>query len=337
MQRRLVGVLGGVVPRRGHELDDPGEQLEPADRVGRPRGGRPGQALEPGRLAAALRRLGPGEITADGVARLPEGLGGLQVGHGHVVADDVARHRQGEPRLVGRLRVVLGLLPGGEPVADRVGRLVEGLEDLDQSTSATARAPPGSAGRRAGAGRPPGPCPRPAAATSRRSISRTSTWSSVPMSLSWNVLSSRGHRLVLLRLAPQVDLGPALGGLGLDDEDPRAGRALAQVGLGEVLDQPVELLAGLGIPAGIHQEPDHALALLRVLLVDPPHQRHHHRVRHLAGLDDAQPEPVDPAIPDDVRPDLDDRLLHADRPVRPSSRGSGTSGGRGRPTARPPR
>ena len=55
MQGRLVGGLGGVVPRRGHELDDPGEQLEPVDGVGssRRRPARP--ALEPGRLAAAAR------------------------------------------------------------------------------------------------------------------------------------------------------------------------------------------------------------------------------------------------------------------------------------------
>ncbi len=55
------------------------------------------------------------------------------------------------------------------------------------------------------------------------------------MSLSWKVFSSRATAWYCCALPPQLDLGPAPGRLGLDDEDPRAGGPLAQVGLGEVL------------------------------------------------------------------------------------------------------
>ena len=129
-------------------------------------------------------------------------------------------------------------------------------------------------------------------------------------------LQQAGNRLVLLRLATHVDLGPAMTRLGLDDESPCARRTLAQVALGEILAQAIELLLGFGIPTGIHQESDHALALARVLRVNSTEQGHDDRARHLIGLLDAEPEPIDPAIFDHMWADFDDRLLHAHRPTR---------------------
>ena len=58
----------------------------------------------------------------------------------------------------------------------------------------------------------------------------------------------------LLCLASQVDIRPALCRLGQQYIRPRVGRSLRYLGLGKILDQRIERLLRLGIPAGVHQE-----------------------------------------------------------------------------------
>ncbi len=93
-----------------------------------------------------------------------------------------------------------------------------------------------------------------------------------------------GFRLpVLLGLAADIDLAPALGGLGLHDEGACAGGSLAQVGLREIVDHLVQLGSGFGIPAGVHQEADDPFTLSLVLLIHAAQQTGHHGPRNLAG------------------------------------------------------
>ena len=83
---------------------------------------------------------------------------------------------------------------------------------------------------------------------------------------------------------------------GLELHDRRAGRGdpLAEVGVvGEVLEDPVELGPGLGVPLGLDQEPGDPEPLVPVLLVDLGEDAQDDLAGDLAGGELALPEAVD--------------------------------------------
>ncbi len=67
----------------------------------------------------------------------------------------------------------------------------------------------------------------------------------------------------------------------------------------------IQLFFGLGIPADVHQEADHALALADVLPLDSTQESGHDRAWNLVGLHLAEPEAVNSAVFDDMRSDFD--------------------------------
>ena len=305
---------GVVVPWRGHPLSQPGHQVEPLDRDRLRRLVGELELVEPPQGVASGRRVVAGEVVADQVAGLPVERGGLQVGDGGVGADDEARHRQGEPRLVGRAGLELGLLGRDEAVADGVGRLGQSLDDLDE------RLPPGHP-RAAGdaLGEPPerggqrlvggGLCLLVAELVADRD-----------QDVRGDVPGREGpephhHVAELLRPAADIDLVLELRRLELADGRPRVGEVLAE--LGEVVGQDVELGLGLGIPLGLDQEPGDAEPFVLVGPLDLGQQAEHDLAGNLPGRELAQPEAVHPAELDQVRAELVDRLLHPNRLARP--------------------
>ncbi len=102
MKDRFLGGGCVVVPRRRHELDDPSEQLQTMDHSGVGSPAAPGHSRLSSFTAWSLRNAesAPARYSRTRSRRLPESLRALQLGDGELVAHDISRHRQGEPRLV---------------------------------------------------------------------------------------------------------------------------------------------------------------------------------------------------------------------------------------------
>ncbi len=298
-------------------------------RIGSGVPGRLGQreALETGRLDAPFRRIGPGEVTENGVVRLPEGVRSAQLRHGGVLAHDVTRHRQCEAGLVVRRRIGPGLLPGGEPIADRVGCLVEGLEDLHQTLLP---------------GRPRALESRPKSwrssvarvlfaaccCASRRSISRTSIWSSVRISLSLKVFSSCDTAWYCCALRrTSISDRRCVASAWIMKTRALAARALRSVPGKSLTIRSSSFLASGYQPASIKNRITRSRSAAFFGSTRPSSAITTGRGTWSVSTTPSQ-NPSIPRYLDHVRPDLDDRLLHA-RPADPA--GSRYSGTRRRP------
>ena len=185
MSYRLGASSRRVVQRRGHELDQPGHEVEPPVALGglrlsagqsrrlelrraRPRGRPPGRRRRGSRA--------PGRGPARGVGR-------LQVGDGGVGADDEARHRQGELASSACPRRVAAFRQAANRSRTASGASLERLAATSATRFFQAAAVRGrklalelaEVGRRA-------PCRRRPARPPGGCRSRTSTRSSVPIS-----------------------------------------------------------------------------------------------------------------------------------------------------------
>ncbi len=131
MRDRLIRHRLVVVPRRRHELDDPGQELEPVYHIG--------SALDLGpvhrfKVAGALapgQHLVGRQVFVDLAAGLPECPRGFEVGNGLLVACDISRHRQGKEGCARYPGPGLGFAPGGKAVAYGVGGQLDGLENFN--------------------------------------------------------------------------------------------------------------------------------------------------------------------------------------------------------------
>ena len=85
-----------VVERRGHELDDPGQNLKPADHVGGRRQSAPIELVDLSDPFRAHTLLAGRHVVTDKLASLPNHLGRLELWRGQLVPGHEARHRQGE-------------------------------------------------------------------------------------------------------------------------------------------------------------------------------------------------------------------------------------------------
>ena len=318
--QQLVGhgflrLLGGVAEGRRHELGHPGDEVELPEALGDALLGGPLESFELGQNVLAPRGLCSGQVIVHQLARLPQGVGHAQLGDRGVAAHHVSRHRQGELAKVAGAGARTSLAPGEKTIADGVGRLFDGLHGLGDSFLPDPTLCRGQfsfeLAEVGGQGKIVGPLLVVAAdhiADLEQELGGDLFLRETP--------EHRRRLAVLLGLAANLDLGAALGGLGLDDVPLRPGGSLTQVRLRKIMNDPVELLPGLWIVACIHQEADNSFALGLVLLLDAGQQAGHHRPGDLGGRHLAEPEPIHAAILDHVGTNLDDGLLHGGRPGR---------------------
>ena len=309
----FLRLLGGVAERRRHELNHPGDEVEFPEALGGALLGGPLEHFELGQNVLAPRGLCSGQVIVHQVVRLPQGVGHAQRGDCGAAAHHVSRHRQGKLIQFAGAASRTSLAPGEKPIADGVGRLFDGLHGLGGSFLPGPTLCRGQfsfeLAKVGGQGKIGGPLLVVAAdhiADLDQELGGDLFLRETP--------EHRRRLAVLLGLATNLDLGAALVGLGLDDINLRPGGSLTQVGLGKIMNDPVELLPGLRIVACIHQEADNTFALGLVLLLDAGQQASHHRPRNLCGRHLAEPEPIHAAILHHVGTNLNDGLLHGGRP-----------------------